>query len=195
MDFILMTNWWTALAWEKQAFWSLAVVSSILLGILFLASLLDEGTDETESLPKSSWSNWFDSRFILVFLTTMGWSGLILFHNTFSLDRSVLWSSVLGLFIALIVRWLDISGRRFRKKKSPRIGDILSTGEVLQPIPPHRNGFGKVQIHDRRAHYTVDAITAGREIPRGTPVRVVDVIDDHVILVESLEPQYPGQRK
>jgi membrane protein implicated in regulation of membrane protease activity len=195
MNFLLMTNWWTTLAWEKQAFWSLAIVSSILLGILFLASLLDEEAEDALTVKKPGISNWFDSRFVLVFFTAMGWAGLILFHNTLSLDRSVIWSSVFGLVIAVLVRWLDISGRRLRRKPRPQIGDVLSTGEVLQPIPPHRNGFGKVQINDRRAHYTIDAITAGREIPRGTPVRVIDVIDDHVILVESLEAQYPGQRK
>lgn len=195
MNFLSMTNWWTALAWEKQAFWSLAIVSSILLGILFLASLLDEEAEDAMTVKKTGLSNWFDSRFVLVFFTAMGWAGLILFHNTLSLDRSVIWSSVFGLVIAVLVRWLDISGRRLRPKPRPQIGDVLSTGEVLQPIPPHRNGFGKVQINNRRTHYTIDAITAGREIPRGTPVRVVDVIDDHVILVESLEAQYPGQRK
>lgn len=191
----LMTSWWTTLAWEKQAFWSLAIVSSILLGILFLSSLLDEEAEEQPAPTKSRLSNWLDSRFILVFFTAVGWIGLILFHNTNSLGTSLFWASVSGLFIALLVRLLDISGRRLRSEKTPQIGEILSTGEVLQPIPPHRNGFGKVQINDRRAHYTVDAITAGREIPRGTPVRVIDVIDDQVILVESLDHQYPGQRR
>lgn len=193
--YLIMTNWWTALPWEKQAFCSLAVVSSILLGILFLSSLLDEEAEETEAVAPKGWSSWLDSRFVLVFFTALGWSGLIFFHYTQSLEQSVLWPSVLAVFIALMVRWLDISGRRLRTKPAPQSGDILSTGEVLQPIPPHRNGFGKVQIHDRRAHYTVDAITAGRELPRGTSVRVVDVIDDQVILVERLETQYPGQRQ
>ncbi|PHN01004.1 hypothetical protein CRP01_39395 [Flavilitoribacter nigricans DSM 23189 = NBRC 102662] len=183
------------MAWEKQAFWSLAIVSSILLGILFLSSLLDEEAEEPETAAQKGFSHWMDSRFVLVFFTALGWAGLVVFHNTNSLDRSVVWASVFGLVIAVLVRWLDISGRRLRSKPMPKIGDVLSTGEVLQPIPPHRNGFGKVQINDRRSHYTIDAITAGREIPRGTSVRVVDVIDDHVILVESLEPQYPGQRK
>lgn len=191
MNFLIMTNWWTALAWEKQAFWSIAIVSSILLGILFLSSLLDEEAEDPDPASKS----WLDSRFVLVFFTTLGWAGLILFHNTQSLNLSVIWASVSGLIIAILVRWLDISGRRLRAKPTPKIGDVISTGEVLQSIPPHRNGFGKVQINDRRAHYTIDAITAGREIPRGTPVRVVDIIDEHVILVERMDPQYPGQRK
>lgn len=194
MNFFSMTSWWTTLAWEKQAFWSLAIVSSILLGILFLTSLLDEEAEDPTFVSKQSLSSWFDSRFILVFFTSMGWTGLIIYHNTFSLNRSVIWSSIIGLLTAVLIRWLDISGRRLRAKPNPSIGDVLSTGEVLQSIPPHRNGFGKVQINDRRTHYTIDAITAGREIPRGAPVRVVDVIDDHVILVESLDAQYPGQR-
>lgn len=190
-----MTNWWTTLNWEKQAFWSVAIVSSILLGILFLSSLLDEEDEDADPGLKKGPSGWLDSRFVLVFFTALGWAGLILFHNTQSLESSVIWAVATGLVVALLIRWLDISGRRLRSKPTPNIGDIIHTGEVTQSIPPHRNGFGKVQISDRRTHYTVDAITAGREIPRGTPVRVVDVIDDQVILVESLDPQYPGQRK
>ena len=188
-----MTNWWITLPWEKQAFWSLAIVSSILLGILFLSSLLEEEEDKTLE-NKTGFLNWLDSRFILVFFTGMGWAGLILFHNGFSLFFSIIWSAIFGLSGALLIRWLDISGRRFRKGKMPQVGAIFSTGEALQSIPPHRNGFGKVQISDRQTHYTVDAITAGREIPRGAPVRVVDIIDDRVILVEPIKPQYPGQR-
>lgn len=196
MNFYLMTNWWTSLAWEKQAFWSLAIVSSILLGILFLASLLDEAVEDQVNTAETSLFAWLDSRFILVFFTAMGWTGLILFHNTGSLPTSVLWSAGIGLAASLLVRWLDISGRRLRRNRRANIGDIISTGEVLQSIPPHRNGFGKVQIRDQRANYTIDAVTAGREIPRGAPVRVVDILDDDVVLVESLdnEAQYPGQR-
>lgn len=189
-----MTNWWITLPWEKQAFWSLAIVSSILLGILFLSSLLEEEEEDKTQGKKPGFSNWLDSRFILVFFTGMGWSGLILFHNGFSLSFSIIWSTIFGLSVALLIRWLDISGRRFRRGKTPQVGTIFSTGEALQPIPPHRNGFGKVQINDRQTHYTVDAITAGKEIPRGASIRVVDIIDDRVILVEPIEPQYPGQR-
>lgn len=190
-----MTSWWTSLPWEKQAFWSLAIVSSILLGILFLSSLLDEDEEERTKMARPGLFQWLDSRFVLVFFTAMGWSGLVFMQNDFSLQTGVFWSTLFGAGIAFLVRWLDISGRRLRRKKVPEVGSILSIGEVLQPIPPHRNGFGKVQINDRRAHYTIDAITAGREIPRGTSVRVVEVIDGEVILVERIEPQYPGQRK
>ncbi|MCB0629743.1 MAG: hypothetical protein R2824_28965 [Saprospiraceae bacterium] len=195
MNAYSMTSWWTSLPWEKQAFWSLAIVSSILLGILFLSSLLDEEEEERAAYSRPGFFQWLDSRFVLVFFTAMGWCGLIMVQNDLSLVSSMIWSAAFALVIALLVRWLDISGRRLRRKKIPEVGSILSTGEVLKSIPPHRNGFGKVQIHDRRAHYTIDAITAGREIPRGTSVRVVDVIDGEVILVERIDPQYPGQRK
>jgi membrane protein implicated in regulation of membrane protease activity len=195
MNAYSMTSWWTSLPWEKQAFWSLAIVSSILLGILFLSSLLDEEEEERTNPFRPAFFRWLDSRFVLVFFTAMGWSGLIMTQNDLSLTASIIWSAVFGLLIAVLVRWLDISGRRLRGKRLPEVGSILSTGEVLKSIPPHRNGFGKVQINDRRAHYTIDAITAGREIPRGTSVRVVDIIDGEVILVERIDPQYPGQRK
>lgn len=185
MTLLLFTNWWTALAWQKQAFWSLAIVTSILLLIRLLASLLD--TEEEPSAP-----SWLDSRFILIFFTGMGWSGLLIFYSTHSLINSLIWSAALGILLSAAARWFYL-GRS--QRTPPRRGDLLSTGEVLQPIPPHRNGFGKVQLSSRRLPYELDAITAGQEIPRGTPVRVVEVLDEGVILVEAIDNAgYPGQR-
>lgn len=185
MTLLLFTNWWTALAWQKQAFWSLAIVATILLVIRLLASLLDT-EEETPAL------SWLDSRFILLFFTGLGWSGLLIFHNTYSLINSLIWSVVIGLLLSAAARWLYL-GRK--QRTPPRRGELLITGEVLQPIPPHRNGFGKVQLISRRLPYEIDAITAGQEIPRGTPVRVVEILDDRVILVEAIDHAgYPGQR-
>lgn len=186
MTILLYTNWWTSLAWEKQAFWSLAVVFSILLAIRLMASLLD---GDEENAPATAW---LDSRSILAYFAGVGWVGLLLFHNTASLTTSLFWAGIAGLLPAIVIRWISLGQV---SKKSPRKGELLTTGEVLQSIPPHRNGFGTVQFVSRKSPYQVDAITAGDEIPRGTPVRVVDVLDERVILVEAIgKSPYPGQR-
>jgi hypothetical protein len=63
---------------------------------------------------------------------------------------------------------------------------LASTGKVLSSIPPHRNGFGKVHLNLREAPFEIDAVTAGQEVPKGTPVRVVDILDDKIVLVEPI---------
>jgi len=71
-----------------------------------------------------------------------------------------------------------------------------STGEVLTSIPPHRNGFGKVHLNLRAAPFEMDAVTAGEELPPGAPIRVVEVIDERVLLVEAIierEQPYPKE--
>lgn len=56
-------------------------------------------------------------------------------------------------------------------------------GNVYLTIPGTRSGEGKVQIGIQGAIREFDAITEGETIPNGTPIRVVEVINENVLLV------------
>ena len=60
------------------------------------------------------------------------------------------------------------------------------TGKVYLTIPAERSGEGKVQITISNAVREYIALTDGDEIKTGTPIKVVEVINDSTLLVEEL---------
>lgn len=166
-------------------------MSSVLLVILLVMTLFDTEEEPTSS-QGSPGPSWLDSRLILLFFTLLGWFTVIGSYLEFSLRQNVLISVLLSfslVFIPSLLSW-------FRKQPDTDLisdlkGAILSTGQVLQPIPPHRNGFGKVQLDHRRLPMAMDAVTAGQELQPGAPVRVVDVIDNRILVVEPLPNEIP----
>ena len=174
----------------QQIFWSIAIVSSVLLVILLVMTLFT--TDEERENGKAAARPWLDPRFTLLFTTLFGWFTVIGFYLEFPTQQNLLLAFCLGFVLAYTPVILKI----LRKPPTLELGldlkgTILSTGQVLQPIPPHRNGLGKVQLDHRKAVLEMDAVTTGQEIQPGQPVRVVDIIDNRILVVEPLQDDLP----
>ncbi len=182
----------------RQSLWSLAIVATLLLLILIAASvvgrLYDSDSDPEHSEKESVWIN---ARWLLSFFAIFGWVGVIFSYTNVSLNLSLLISTIAGILAALISRRVaSFLLNHPRLNADMEANDLReSVGQVLQPIPPHRNGFGKVHVDKRGVPFEIEAITAGQELPPGVPIRVIDVIDGRVLLVEPInEETPPGQR-
>lgn len=173
----------------QQIFWSVAIVSSVLLVILLVMTLFDTDEEPASNQPPP----WLDARLILLFFTLLGWFTVIGSYLELPLRQNVLFSVLLSFSLIFIPSLLSAFSNQPDQSNlvSDLKGAILSTGQVLQPIPPHRNGFGKVQLDHRRLPIAMDAVTAGQEIRPGAPVRVVDVIDNRILVVEPLPEEIP----
>jgi membrane protein implicated in regulation of membrane protease activity len=191
---IFLMEWWKAMGSTDQAFLSMAIVSTLLLAMLIANHLmgLEQDAEPSGKANSDRKRQWFDARMFLVFCTLCSWLIVAFIFAELSLSFSL-------LFALLIAAPLTFFGRYLIKKwLTPsedvnRMDLLLQTGEVLQYIPPHRNGFGKVHFSLPEAPFQIEAITAGQELSPGSHVRVVDVIDDRIILVEPIEEEYPGQ--
>ncbi len=179
-----VVNWWISLEPAQQIFWSVAIVSSILLIILGLFSLF--GTDpegDTSQRPRERRFLSLDPKTVFSFFTFFGWASVLSSYFIQGITGIITLSMVAGILGAFVPGLL---APFFRRGGFDALAAIRSTGEVLKPIPPHRNGFGKVHINLRTAPFEMEAVTAGEELPAGVPVRVVDVIDERVLLVEAI---------
>ena len=64
---------------------------------------------------------------------------------------------------------------------------IFNTGEVYLTIPAKDGGQGKVHINIEGSLKELDAITEnGESLPTGSFIRVVEVIDNQLLLVEPV---------
>ena len=168
--------------WGQQLSWTLAIVATLLLIILLVYDLFSE---EEEQKMENRHPLAFNARAVLLFFTVSGWSLVALSYTDFSMTTRIIYSVLLGLVVAFSTQFIQYAFRRNLLGDAKNI--LTSTGQVMQSIPPHRAGSGKVHLRTRRLPVEVNAVTQGKELPIGAPVRVVGMIDEHTILVESLE--------
>lgn len=185
MRILLLKTDWLADNWNQQIFWSIAVVASLLLVILTVYSLFSED-NESENLSSHDGLFQLDARTVLTFFTAFGWAAAIIMRFDNSIQKALLYGILIGLVTAILT---SVKGfpHWVASKNSKTL--LESTGKVLQSIPPHRAGTGKIYLDTRRFPTEVNAVTQGRELPVGSPVRVIGMLDDETLLVEPLEDQ------
>lgn len=185
MRILLLKTEWLADNWNQQIFWSIAVVASLLLVILTVYNLFSEDTEaEITDNPADFFQ--LDARMVLTFFTAFGWAAAIITKFDTSFQKALLYGILIGLITAFLTGVKRLPDW-FAFKNSRTI--VESTGKVLQSIPPHRAGMGKVHLDTRRLSAEVNAVTQGRELPIGSPVRVIGMLDDKTFLVEPIEDQ------
>ena len=177
----------------EKLLWSTAVVSTVLIVILFTMSFF--GAEFEKEAQKQQRFAWVDARVILLFFTFFGWSSILAHLWEDSIATVLLYGFPIGVLAALAPSLLSLL-----KKNSPNPillsgfqleEAITSTGEVLQYIPPHINGKGKVHLSLRNAPYQINAVTRNGEIAPGVPVRVVAILDKQTLVVEPLDGNPP----
>ncbi len=182
----------------RQSLWSLAIVATLLLLILVIASVMGRLYDtDSEKEQKEKEAVWINARWVLTFFAVFAWVGLLFSYTSISLKWGLFISTIAGILAALFSRRVaSLLLNHPRLTAGFEANDLReSLGEVLQSIPPHRNGFGKVHLDKRGTPFEIEAITAGQELPSGVPIRVIDVIDGRVLLVEPISDEpLPGQR-
>lgn len=170
----------------EQSLWLLAITSSLLLLILLVLSLIQPDT-ETEA--NARLSRIFNPRSILAFLAFFAWGSLCASAHSGSLLLVLGAGLLAGLIAAATSKIVTLLLLQFTLRSPVVAADRLvgATGQVLAEVPPHRNGFGKVHLNTEGTPYQLEAMTAGAALPIGAPVRVIEVIEGQVLVVEPLQ--------
>lgn len=127
-------------------------------------------------------------RGIVAFFAVGGWLGVALVDLDVTPVLAVILAFAGGfaamLFCALIIKWslsLQENGA-FSAKNA-----IAHTATVYIPIPPERQGTGKVTLTVQERFLEVEAMTdEDTKIPTGKQVQVVSVIDKNILLVRTV---------
>lgn len=187
MDVLLFSTVWHEQFLARQVAWGMAAVLTVLLFIFTALSIF--GQPEPDARTKDPAS----ARLLLPFAAFGSWGVVIGFHQHFSLFVSLSIGVVCGLVGIAISRILmHLLRYGFNRDHFDLHRADQSTGKALKTIPPHRNGFGAVHLNLREAPFAIEAVTSGKAISPGTPVRVVGIIDEKVVLVEPIDPDGPA---
>ncbi|MCH2081873.1 MAG: hypothetical protein MK226_05745 [Saprospiraceae bacterium] len=184
MLLLSFTDWWSALSIESRLLGSAVIITTMLLIIFEILNQLETPNKKENKL---STKYYLSPYHILYFFTAFSWATLIA-HHLFQHPTLIIGIGLgIGVMVTAVMIWLLPSLKTNRKQQLDQNTNILqSVGEVAQVIPPHRNGFGKIHLNFRTGPYELEAITAGDELPMGSSIKVVDIINERIVLVERV---------
>lgn len=179
-------HWWDALPLIVQAFWTIALVGTMLwfiyLGVL-LQPLTSSPRDQNRRKPTLGIISGGST---VTFLAAFGWLGLYFLTHDIKPKTAIVLSAILALVVdVLLIGWVYWRMGRFaRKRVLPEHPTLYQTARVQISVPANRNGMGKVQLQLREGTHELNAITDGDSIPSGVTVHIVDIVDNETIIVE-----------
>ncbi|MDR0286365.1 MAG: hypothetical protein LBI03_01460 [Clostridiales bacterium] len=129
----------------------------------------------------------FTIRGVLAFFAIGGWTALILLEQ-FPTVFALLIGFVVGLFAMFLIAKLFQVAYKMQSDGNINIKNALGlSGEVYLTVPESGKGRGKVSVTVQERLTECEAITNEEEsIPTGSVVRVVDVLETGILVVEKL---------
>jgi len=206
MLLLVFGDWWSALNGTQQMFWGISIIFSVLFIIQFVLSLIgldfdgdadfDVSTDtDTEggySLDPSF--TLFSVRSIIAFFTFFGWTGVLALNAGVGTTMAVILASTSGFAAMVLVGYMMYLFSKLSESGNVDLNEALfQTGEVYLTIPAGKRSVGKIHINIQGVMKEMDAITEGKTLATGATIRVVEIVDENLLLVEPVETFLEGE--
>lgn len=176
-----------------KGFWLVAIpVTLIFLIQMVLTFVGSDATDGTSADFDGDFDGsdtpfqLFSFRNLMNFLLGFSWTGISFYHIITNQILLIILSIAVGvLFVYLFFLIIRTLMRLSEDNTFKIIETIGKTAEVYVPIPPHKEGIGKIMLSVRGTVHELEAMTNGERIPSNTMVKIVSV-QDAVLFVEQL---------
>ena len=197
-----MADWWNNIPAFERIFWYFALPFSAVFIFQFILTFLgldsqgDSG-DLLEGSVDDSFSDAHDSEVqsgfmlftlhnIVVFFTVFGWAGVFGVNAGFSKLVTSILAFCIGFVVMVMVAGLYYMMSRLTETGNTTLSNAINAvGTAYLPIPTNRSGIGQVQVSIQGSVREVDAMTDEDSIPTGTPVRVIGMVNDRILLVKK----------
>jgi hypothetical protein len=172
-----------------KVLWIVTLSASLIFVIQSVMSFFggDDGYSDTDidlESPLDSFE-WFTLRNLIHFLIGFGWTSIALSGTVTDMLILIVLSVAVGAFLVWLFFWVSFKLQALAQDNTMRISEAVGrVGEVYLQVPQQKSGRGKLHISIRNTLRELDAVTEGDTIPTGASARVVDVIDNQVLVVE-----------
>lgn len=197
-----MTEWWDALRLDLQIFYALGILSTLVLAIQFVMMFFglgdhDVGGSDIHDGHAGAHTDGLgivSIRTVTAFFFGFGWSGALAIRQGHSTPVASLIAILIGgVFMGIVyslmrfVYGLRASGTVDYRNAVGQVGDVYVT------IPARQSGSGQIQILVQGRMRVVSAFTkVDRDLPGGSKVKVVGLIDLNTLIVEPLSDSKPA---
>lgn len=125
----------------------------------------------------------FTIRGIIGFFLVFGWSGFLLSKNNVHPILTFILAFVFGAITLVLVALIYSLVLKLETDGTTKLKNAIGKeAEVYLPIPANNTGYGKIHVVISGALREVDAITYGEALTTGEVVRVVQVLNDKVVV-------------
>ncbi|MEM6318376.1 MAG: hypothetical protein AAF960_11945 [Bacteroidota bacterium] len=199
MILLNLGDWWAALSGAQQVFWGISIVFSILFLIQFVFSLIgldadvetdvDVDFDTDGGFELETDFALFSVRSIIAFFTFFGWTGVLILNSGGSVTKALGFATLAGFAAMLMVSYMIYLFFKLSQDGNVDVNNALfNTGKVYLTIPGQEAGEGKVHLLIENSMREMNAITKNdKPLPTGSSIRVIEVIDNRLLLVEPVE--------
>lgn len=207
MLLLVFGDWWSTLNGTQQMFWGISIIFSVLFIIQFVLSLIGldfEGDSDfdvsTDSDTEGGYGldpsfTLFSVRSIIAFFTFFGWTGVLALNAGLGTTMAVICASTSGFLAMVIVGYMMYLFSKLGESGNVDLNEALfQTGEVYLTIPAGKRSVGKIHINIQGVMKEMDAITEGRTLSTGAMIRVVEIVDENLLLVEPVETFLEGEK-
>ncbi|MBI5690978.1 MAG: NfeD family protein [Verrucomicrobia bacterium] len=183
-------TWWNQLSTPQQFFYGIGIVAgcvTVVMAALALIGLDHHDTDVAVG-DHLDGGSLLSTKPLTGFFLGFGWAGGIALDQGLSLMVASLVAFGVGTVLMLFFAWLIRAIYSLRSDGTRQIANAVGAiGTVYVTLPPQRQSGGQINVTVSGRLETLAALnSAGRPIPSGEKVRVVEVIDAGTVLVEPL---------
>lgn len=197
-----MSEMFSSMSGFEQVVFIIACISSVIFLIKAIMMIFGIGGDDVDipddvDVPDGSTPdvpaevdhaglNFFSLHGILAFLCIGSWTVFVGFRQTGSHVLSLIMGLVAGGLMMVASAYMVRALMRLQQSGNVNtVKAIGKIGEVYLRIPPMGEGKGKINVELGGKECEYEAVSQDKtEIPYGTKVRVVDLQDDDVMVVQ-----------
>lgn len=196
----MIASWWAGLDTAMKILWGITFAASLIFIVQTIMTFIgadadadfsadvDTSADGSDLSNIDGGSNLYTFRNFVNFFLGFGWTSVLLYDSVRPKILLFIIAVIVGVALVAAVMWLFkwLAGMQQSGTIDIYKSAVGCNGSVYLTIPASRSGEGKVQISINGAVREYNAMTDGDSIKNGTTIKVVEVIDNHTLLVEEL---------
>ena len=177
-----------------QTFWWIALPASLIFVIQTIITFV--GVDASDGI-EADFDGDFDGdnapfqlfsfRNLIHFLLGFSWTGISYFDTILNKNILIIVSVIVGCLFVYLFFILMQQIQKLAEDNSFKLSDTLQkTADVYLTIPENKTGKGKIMMSVKGSYRELDAMTENQKITTGTPVKVVKIENESIVIVETL---------
>ncbi len=184
-----LSVWFSSLELLLQVFWVCAIAASLFFVVQLVLLLIgiDDIDVDADTLDLGGGFSLLTVKNVIHFFLGFGWAGVSLW----SVIENRFWLSVVALLVGvlMVAVFIFIFKQMMKLQSQGNYNPEDAVGlmaDVYIPIPAGKSGAGKVQFSLKGSVHEFQALTNGERLATGQKVQIVELLDNHTVLVEKI---------